>query len=242
MTKWGPKKEYNWTHFTTALVHDSAAADMEGSCFVREGSTMPHEFNAKRRHKLAKARYRVRNWPDYDRALCQRGDLTLWIPEAAMENWRIDSGRGIYNDLAIEMALTRRLVFGLGLRQTEGFLGSVMTLLGLSLPVPDHTTLSRRGRRLELSRALRSGQGSLDIVVDSTGLGIHGPGEWQSEAHGGSARRQWRKLHIAIDPKAASCQPRGALSTSCNRALGRCPHGGTARRCCPRREGRRARS
>ncbi len=161
---------------------------------------MPHKFNAKRRHKFAKARYRVRNWPDYDRALCRRGDLRLWISEAAIEKWRVRSGRGIYSDLAIEMALTVRLVFGLGLRQTEGFLGSVMGLLDLALPVPDHTTLSRRGRRLELSRPTRIGRGSLDIVVDSTGLGIYGPGEWRSEIHGNSARRQWRKLHIAIDP------------------------------------------
>jgi len=49
-----------------------------------------------------------------------------------------------YSPLAILTALTIRAVFRLAYRQAEGLLGSIVSLLGLSLRVPDHTTLSRR--------------------------------------------------------------------------------------------------
>ena len=78
---------------------------------------------------------------------------------------------------------------GLATPHEMGLYHRDLVLLDLTLRVPDHTTLSRRGRRLKLSRPARNGRGSLDIVMDSTGLGIHGPGEWRAEAHGGTARR-----------------------------------------------------
>ena len=116
---------------------------------------------------------------------------------------RTPKGDPIYTDLAIETVLTLRLVFHQPLRQTEGFVSSVLALMGLDLPVPDHSTLSRRGRGLSCARRLRSSKDSLDLVVDSTGLKIHGPGEWHQERFGqekaGKPRRSWRKLHIGID-------------------------------------------
>lgn len=109
-------------------------------------------------------------------------------------------GRGVYSEPAIETCLTLRVVFGLALRQTEGFVASILKLLDLDLPVPDHTTLSRRGAGLELVERKVPRTGGLDIVVDSTGLRIHGPGEWLGARHGGEHRRQWRKLHLGLDP------------------------------------------
>jgi hypothetical protein len=85
------------------------------------------------------------------------------------------------------------------LRQTEGLIGSVIALLGLSLAVPDHSTMSRRSRTLELPPLRRSGTGPLHLLVDSTGLKLGGAGEWLIEKHGTSRRRSWRKLHIGID-------------------------------------------
>jgi hypothetical protein len=61
--------------------------------------------------------------------------------------------------LAILTALTLRAVFRLAYRQTEGLIGSVIGLLGVTLRVPDHTTLSRRAATLE---APRSASGSTD--------------------------------------------------------------------------------
>src|SRR5215471_2998557 len=110
---------------------------------------MPFKFNATRRHRIPRAHYRVRNWPAYEAGLRQRGDLTLWIDEVALDGWRAPrrntpGGQAIYSDLAIEMVLMLRMVFHLALRQAEAFARSVLRLLGLDLCVPDHSTLSRR--------------------------------------------------------------------------------------------------
>lgn len=167
---------------------------------------MPHKFNASRRHKIPKARYAVKNWPEYEASLRQRGDLRIWIADDVAAHWtvpgkRTPKGDPIYTDLAIETVLTLRQVFHQPLRQTEGFVGSILAFMGLDLPVPDHSTLSRRGGGLPRSRRLSSAKGSLDLVVDSTGLKIHGPGEWRQERFGDKKpRRSWRKLHLGIDP------------------------------------------
>ena len=94
--------------------------------------------------------------------------------------------------------LTLRLVFRLGLRQAEGFASSVLRLLGLDLPVPDHSTLSRRGRTFANRRPQVVPHGPLHLLLDSTGLKLLGRGEWDSEKHGRD-RRSWRKLHLAVD-------------------------------------------
>ena len=91
-----------------------------------------------------------------------------------------------------------RLVFHLALRQAEGFVGSVLRLLGLDLAVPDHTTLSRRSRGFAGRRPSVVPHGPMHLVIDSTGLKLFGQGEWQEEKHG-RARRSWRKLHLALD-------------------------------------------
>lgn len=93
-----------------------------------------------------------------------------------------------------------RLAFGRPWRQTEGLLGSLMRLLGLDLPVSDHTTFSRRSADLAVAAALTSTDGPVAVVIDPTGLKVFGTGEWHLEKHGGQARRSWRKLHLAVSP------------------------------------------
>ncbi len=112
---------------------------------------MPFKHNAARRHRIPRARYRVTNWPAYEAGLRRRGDLTLWLDEAALAGWAAPKrsspgGQPRCSELAIELVLTLRLVFRLALHAVEAFSRSVLRLLGLALPVPDHTTLSRRGR------------------------------------------------------------------------------------------------
>jgi transposase len=161
--------------------------------------------NESRRHKIPRARYRVENWAAYDAALRRRGDLTLWVTPEAIAAWTPPTtgqrGRPArYSDMAIEAGLMLRLAFGRPWRQTEGLLGSLMPLLGLTLPVPDHTTFSRRSADLEVAAALSRTDGPVTLVIDSTGLKVFGKGEWHLEKHGGHARRSWRKLHLAVDP------------------------------------------
>ena len=164
---------------------------------------MPFKHNSARRHRIPRAQYRVRNWPRYDAGLKRRGDLTLWLDEAALAGWRAarrttPGGQARYSDLAIELVLTLRLVFHLALRQAEGFAGSVLRLLGLDINVPDHTTLSRRSRSFAGRRPRVVPHGPLHLLIDSTGLKLFGQGEWQEEKHC-RARRSWRKLHLALD-------------------------------------------
>ena len=116
---------------------------------------MPFKANADRRHHIPKQRRRITNWAEYDAALRQRGSLTVWFTEAAIAAWHAEprttpGGQPHYSSLAITTALTLKAVFRLALRQTEGLIGSIIGLLGLDLPVPDHTTLSRRAETLEL--------------------------------------------------------------------------------------------
>ena len=93
-------------------------------------------------------------------------------------------GQRHYSDLAIETALTLRAVFRLALRQSEGLIGSTMKMLEIDLPVPDHTTLSRRACGLPVCNLARIGTGELHLIVDSTGLKLRGAGEWLFEKHG----------------------------------------------------------
>src|ERR1700677_1271844 len=104
-----------------------------------------------------------------------------------------------YSDLAIETALTLRAVFRLALRQSEGLIASIMRLPEIDLPVPAHTTLSRRACGLPIPKWARIETGDLHLIVDSTGLKLRGAGEWLFEKHGTAKRRSWRKLHIGID-------------------------------------------
>src|SRR5687768_9286515 len=136
---------------------------------------MPYKIDQDRRHKIPKARYRVKNWRDYDAALCRRGDLTVWVTPAAMAAWTPprNDRRGRpqkYSETAVETGLMLRLAFGRPWRQTEGMLASIMRLLGLDLPVPDHTTFSRRSADLTVARAVSIVRGPVNVVIDSTGL------------------------------------------------------------------------
>ncbi len=105
---------------------------------------MPFKANASRRHRIPRQRHRVTNWPAYEAGLRARGSLTVWFSDAAVEGWKAGprttrGGRPRYSALAIATALTLRAVFRLALRQTEGLIGSILGLLGLDLPVPDHS-------------------------------------------------------------------------------------------------------
>jgi Transposase DDE domain len=164
---------------------------------------VPLKHHSKRRRHIPQQRHRVTNWRNYDTALRNRGSLTICFTEGALIGWRAQSrktpGRKPhYSNLAIETALTLRAVFRLALRQSEGLI-SIMELLEIDLPVPDHSTLSRRACGLPVQNLPRSGTGKLHLIVDSTVLKLRGAGEWLFEKHGTSKRRSWRKLHVGID-------------------------------------------
>ena len=155
-----------------------------------------------------KYRYKVTNWAEYDRALVNRGSLTVWFDEASVKDtWTpprpVGRGKpGLYSDAAIQTCLTLKALFRLPYRATEGLLKSLMQLCQLDLPVPDHTHMSRRAGTLAVQIPRRARSGPMHVVVDSTGLKIFGEGEWKVRQHGVGKRRTWRKIHLAVDANA----------------------------------------
>ena len=151
-----------------------------------------------------KALYRVQNWSEYDKALVQRGSITFWMSDDFEKTWMHtgEKQRGSqfdYSDQAILVMLTVKEVFHLTNRGVEGFVRSLFRMMKINLPVPDHSTLSKRGKDLKVNLPKKTSQ-SLNIVMDSTGLKIYGEGEWKVRMHGVSKRRTWRKLHVGANP------------------------------------------
>ncbi len=116
---------------------------------------------------------------EYEAGLKKRGDLTVWLSDDALDAWRVPAegkpgGQLTYSDVAIEAALTIRMVFHLPLRQTEGFLSCLAEILEVDLPIPDHTTLSRWLKKLSdiQFRRLPTDR-SIHLLIDSTGLRVH---------------------------------------------------------------------
>ena len=157
------------------------------------------------RHPKYKTSYRIKNWSEYEESLRNRGDITVWLSRDAINAWTPPKngkrgGQPLYSDLAIETSLTLRLVFHLPLRQAEGFLKSILKMMDLYLPSPDHTTLSLRNRTVNVCSCTGSlPDGPVHFIVDSTGLKIYGQGEWHAKKHGGRRRKRWKKLHLGVD-------------------------------------------
>ena len=152
--------------------------------------------------KPGSARYRTTNWPEYNAALRRRGSLLIWLDQE-ME-WRASaSGRPgrseTYSDAAIQFCLSIKVLFGLALRQTIGMVASLLKMAGLNWPVPDYSTLCRRQSTVTIQVPYRRSDGHLNLLVDSTGVKMRGDGEWQVRKHGPGRRRQWRKVHLAMD-------------------------------------------
>ncbi len=150
--------------------------------------------------KYAKSPYRIRNWPEYEAGLRRRGDLTIWLSDDAIKSWRAlpsgkPGGQRTYANIAIEAALTIRMVFHLPLRQTEGFLRSLVEKLELNIPIPDHTTLSRRVKTLgEIPFCAVASHRPIHLLIDGTGLRIH-----VGNLRKPPKNTAWRKLHLSVD-------------------------------------------
>ena len=152
--------------------------------------------------KPAPSRYRTLNWSSYNASLRERGSLTVWF-DSGMAWHATPSGRRgrqqTFSDAASQACLTIKVLFGLPLRQTTGFVVSLLKLAGLDWPVPDFSTLCRRQKTLTVRLSYQGSSGPLHLLVDSTGIKVRGEGEWHARKHGGARRRVLRKVHLAID-------------------------------------------
>lgn len=146
--------------------------------------------------------YRTKNWPAYNEALKRRGSLTIWFDPEMSWDGAPTGRRGrqqTYSDAAIQTCLSMKVLFGMALRQTTGFVESLLRLVGLDWSVPDFSTLSRRQKTLAVNIPYRGSKGPLHLLIDSTGIKVEGEGEWHARKHGDPKRRVWRKFHLGID-------------------------------------------
>jgi len=164
---------------------------------------------------------KAKSWPAYNEALKQRGSLTIWfdsdmawVPPPTGKRGRQPQ----YSDAAIQTCLTMKVLFGMALRQTTGFVESLLRLVGLDWAVPDFSTLSRRQKTLTVCIPYRGSQGSLNLLIDSTGIKAEGEGEWHARKHGGAKRRLWRKIHIGVDEQ--TLEIRAETKMHCLKLLG----------------------
>jgi len=172
-----------------------------------------------------------RNWSCYNQRLVKIARVDFYLSQEAIDNWyyrdsRSPGGKKIYSDHVIEMGLMMKEFYGLGYRQTEGFISSILSLSGYKdLLPPDYTTISRRCGNLSVKirnkkrsfrlDSLRSKGGSLVVAIDSTGLSLYNYSDWHNLKHKEKSIRnidRWRKLHIAIDVKSGEIL--SALSTN----------------------------
>lgn len=147
-------------------------------------------------------KYKTTNWSAYNDSLKRRGSLAIWFDPEMIWVPPPNGKRGrqqSFSDAAIQACLTLKVLFGMPLRQTTGFVQSLLQLIGLDWSVPDFSTLCRRQKTLNVSLPYRGGTGPLNLLIDSTGIKAEGEGEWNARKHGGSKRRIWRKIHIGID-------------------------------------------
>lgn len=147
-------------------------------------------------------RYRTTNWKSYNEALKRRGSLLVWLDKDMV--WLAPKaghmGRPpVFSDAAIQFCLMVKVLFCLPLRQTTGMVSSILQMAGLDWPVPDFSTLSRRQKTITVEISSRRAAGPLNLLVDSTGIKFLGDGEWLARKHGTHRRRQYRKVHIAMD-------------------------------------------
>lgn len=158
---------------------------------------------AKPSNKKQKKKYRIKNWSQYNESLKQRGSLEVWISDTALEKWTAQptgkrGGQPTYSDFAIETAARLGAVFRQRLRQTEGLLTSIFKLMGITLQVPDYSTISRRSRNITVTLP-KENKENVIAIIDSTGLKVYGEGEWKVRKHGYGKHRTWMKLHLVID-------------------------------------------
>lgn len=158
----------------------------------------------KKRNKK-KQLYRIRNWKLYNKALTNRGCISLWFDEQAIQSWLNHSKSGMrgkprtYGSACIQCMLVLKAVYHLPQRATYGLVCSLMQLMDLDLPVPHHTILSRRASSLNVALPRQNKNEPSHVLVDATGLKVFGEGGWKVRIHGVGKRRTWRKLHKAKD-------------------------------------------
>lgn len=167
---------------------------------------IPHAAPAIKHTKKSKKRYKVTNWKEYNAALVKRGSLDVWIDADVIAGWYARGAGKVgaprkYSDVCIQTCLTLQALFSKKLRNTEGFVRSILHLLRVERDTPDHTTIARRSESCAVSIRVREMPDHVELYADSTGGKVSGEGEWKVRKHGAGKRRQWIKIHLGLTPE-----------------------------------------
>lgn len=172
---------------------------------------MPYKYNESRRHHFKKHTYRQTNYAEYNQRLRDRGRIDIWLSDDIIESWQTEQrtyyGTGSspkYPDSTLMACHYLRLVFKQPLRQTQGFINSLLKEMGhKNLACPDYSCLSKRLSKLGLKTPIFKKTNKPDedlaaIAIDSTGLKEFGKGEWHQQKHKVKVKRSWKKAHFAV--------------------------------------------
>lgn len=149
-----------------------------------------------------------RCWKNNNQSLVQRGSITFWIQEDLLKTWKnkgLGKGRPSYSRGVIQAGLTLRTIYHLTLRQIQGFLDSILRLMGEEVKAPNYTLFCKRAKECAEGLPKLSSRLPTDLVIDSSGLKIFGEGEWKVHKHGREKRRGWIKIHVGVDPRTGEC-------------------------------------
>ena len=151
---------------------------------------------------------RKRNWAKYNRSLVQRGSITFWIDIDFLKNSDFQDptkGRPRFKTLLIHLGWTLKVAYKLSFRALQGYLNSLLDLMGIEKELPHYTLFCKRGHEVASLLPKLSTRRPVELVIDSSGLKIYGEGEWKTHKHGREKRRRWLKIHTAVDPKSGEC-------------------------------------
>lgn len=115
-------------------------------------------------------KFKTTNWSSYNDSLKRRGSLSIWFDPEMVWVPPPNGRRGRqqnFSDAAIQACLSMKVLFGMPLRQTTGFVQSLLRLVGLDWAVPDFSTLCRRQRTLSVSLPYRGSKGPLNLLIPS---------------------------------------------------------------------------
>ncbi len=166
---------------------------------------MQKQKTGSRRNTSKKCRYKVTNWSEYNRSLIKRGKPENWLNAEVLDRWYYEGhqnkgGQIEFSDYCIEICLTIKLVYGLGYRQTQGYIESHFLDRGIDLKVPSYSLLCKRSGKITVELNPNSGDKvKLRLAGDSTGLKVFGEGEWKVRKHGWGKHRTWQKLHLVVE-------------------------------------------
>lgn len=157
--------------------------------FFTQADNQPSK--AQKEPPVPKSNYRLTNWPEYNKALIHRGNITLWLDQNTLDHWyyvgpRVAGGLFRYSEQCIQAALALKAVFRLAFRQTQGLIQSLLDAMKMELQVPSYTQLCRRQAGINAFTPPTPPRDMVSepiyIVLDGTGLKVYGEGDGAARA------------------------------------------------------------